>query len=149
MIGNPEEISRYLWQLDKDKKYELKEYKEKRSLNANAYFWVLVGKLADVMRLKKDEVYLKMLRDYGQSMLIPVLKGEKPDGYFKYHEYETSSILNGKEADWYRVFKGSSEFNTKEMSILIDGIVQECKEQGIETLPPNELKSLKESWCNK
>lgn len=146
MIGNPEEISRYLWQLDKDKKYELKEYREKRSLNANSYFWVLVGKLANVMRLKKDEVYLKMLRDYGQSMLIPVLKGEKPDGYFKYHEYETSSVLNGKEADWYRVFKGSSEFNTKEMSILIDGIVQECKEQGIETLSPNELKSLKESW---
>jgi hypothetical protein len=146
MIGSPEEISRYLWQLDKDKKYELKEYKEKRSLNANSYFWVLVGKLANVMRLKKDEVYLKMLRDYGQSMLIPVLKGEKPDGYFKYHEYETSSVLNGKEADWYRVFKGSSEFNTKEMAILIDGTVQECKEQGIETLSPNELKSLKESW---
>jgi hypothetical protein len=146
MIGNPEEISRYLWQLDKDKKYELKEYKEKRSLNANSYFWVLVGKLANVMRLKKDEVYLKMLRDYGQSMLIPVLKGEKPDGYFKYHEYETSSILNGKEADWYRVFKGSSEYDIKEMSILIDGIVQECKEQEIETLPERELKSLKESW---
>ena len=149
MIGKPIALIQWLYNQDKDKLYEIKEHKEKRSLNANSYFWVLVGKLANVMRLKKDEVYLLMLRDYGQSMLIPVLKGEKPDGYFKYYEYETSSILNGKEADWYRVFKDSSEYNTKEMAILIDGIVQECKEQDIETLPPNELKSLKESWCNK
>ena len=146
MIGNPIQLIQWLYNQDKDKLYEIKEHKEKRSLNANSYFWVLVGKLANVLRLKKDEVYLLMLKDYGQSMLIPVLKGEKPDGYFKYYEYEKSSVLNGKEADWYRVFKGSSEYNTREMSVLIDGIVQECKEQDIETLPPNELKSLKESW---
>jgi hypothetical protein len=146
MIGKPIALIQWLYNQDKDNLYEIKEHKERRSLNANSYFWVLVGKLANVMRLKKDEVYLLMLKDYGQSMLIPVLKGEKPDGYFKYYEYETSSMLNGKEADWYRVFKGSSEYNTKEMSVLIDGIVQECKEQDIETLPPNELKSLKESW---
>ncbi|MBQ8044120.1 MAG: hypothetical protein IJ272_08255 [Clostridia bacterium] len=148
MIGNPEEISRYLWQLDKDKKYELKEYKEKRSLNANSYCWALITELANVLRLSKEEVYLMKLKDYGQSMLIPVLKGEEPDGYFKYHEYETSSILNGKEADWYRVFKGSSEYNTREMSIFIDGIIQDCKEQGIETRPKEEIQSLLERWNN-
>ena len=146
MIGNSQEIIKWLFEQDRNKKFEVKEHKEKRSLNANNYFWTLVGKLADVMRLKKDEVYLKMLRDYGQSMLIPVLKGEKPNGYFKYYEYETSSILNGKEADWYRVFKGSSEYDTREMAILIDGIVSECKELDIETMTPAELQSLKESW---
>ena len=74
----------------------------------------------------------KMLEDYGQSILIPVKKGEKPNGYFKYYKYETSSILNGKEADWYKIYKGSSEFDSKEMTILIDGIIQEyCNDSDI------------------
>jgi hypothetical protein len=82
----------------------------------------------------KEEVYLDMLKDYGQSMLIPVPKGTKP--IFKYSIYKSSSILNGKEADWYLILKGSSEFDTKEMSIFIDGIVQECNNIGI----PVEVK---------
>ena len=78
--------------------------------------------------------------------MISVLEDVPIEDYLKYYEKAGESILNGKKFIHYKVYKGSSEMNTKEMSILIDGIVQEAKALGIETLPPNELQSLKESW---
>ena len=143
MIGSPIEIIQWLYNQDKDKKFEVQECKGKRSLSQNSYCWLLINKIANILRLSKEEIYLQMLEDYGQSILIPVKKGEKPNGYFKYYKYETSSILNGKEADWYKIYKGSSEFDSKEMTILIDGIIQECKQLGIETLTPDEISKLK------
>ena len=146
MIGKAEEIVQWLWGQDRSKVFEIKEHREKRSLTANAYAWTLMGKIADALRVSKDEVYLQMLEDYGQSLLIPVRVGEKPDGYFKYFKYITTSEINGKEADWYKVFKGSSEYDTREMAILIDGIISEARNMDIETLPPAEIQRLKEMW---
>ena len=143
MIGSPIEIIQWLYNQEKNKKFEIKEKREKRSLSQNSYAWELITKIGNVLRKSKEEIYLQMLEDYGQSILIPVQKGEKPNGYFKYYKYETSSILNGKEADWYKIYKGSSEFDSKEMTILIDGIIQECKQLGIETLTPDEISKLK------
>lgn len=143
MIGSPIEIIQWLYNQEKEKKFEVQECKGKRSLSQNSYCWLLINKIANILRLSKEEIYLQMLEDYGQSILIPVKKGEKPNGYFKYYKYETSSILNGKEADWYKIYKGSSEFDSKEMTILIDGIIQECKQLGIETLTPDEIAKLK------
>ena len=56
------------------------------------------------------------------------------------------SVLNGKEYTHYKVYKGSSEFDTKEMSIFIDGIVEECKNVGIETMTPNEIAKMEALW---
>ena len=142
MIGTSKDLIKWLLEQDEEKKFEVQECKGKRSLSQNSYCWLLINKIANILRLSKEEIYLQMLEDYGQSILIPVKKGEKPNGYFKYYKYETSSILNGKEADWYKIYKGSSEFDSKEMTILIDGIIQECKQLGIETLPLEELKRL-------
>ena len=139
MVGYPEELSRYLWNLDKDKKYEIKEYKPKRSLSQNSYAWVLINELANKMRLSKEEVYIGLLEDYSQCLMIPVEKGKKPNGYFKYYKYIATTSINGKEADYYKVFKGSSEFDTEEMSIFLDGIIQECKQLGIETMTPEQI----------
>ena len=143
MIGTPKDLIKWLLEQDEEKKFEVQECKGKRSLSQNSYCWLLINKIANILRLSKEEIYLQMLEDYGQSILIPVKKGEKPNGYFKYYKYETSSILNGKEADWYKIYKGSSEFDSKEMTILIDGIIQECKQLGIETLTPDEIAKLK------
>lgn len=118
----------------------------KRSRDANSYLWVLCTEIANVLRKSKDEVYLDMLKSYGQSMMIPVLKGQKPDGYCKYYEYETTSMLNGKEADWYKIFKGSSHYNTKEMSILLDGVIQECNQLEIPTITEEQLEKMKGNW---
>lgn len=146
MIGNPKKLIAWLLEQDDKSEYEVKKYHKKRSLNSNSYCWALIGEIANVLRTSKEEIYLQMLEDYGQSMLIPVEVGKKPDGYFKYYKYITTSEINGKKADWYKVFKGSSEYDTREMSILIDGIVSEAKEMDIETLPPGEVERLKNMW---
>ena len=98
------------------------------------------------MRLSKEEVYLNMLKHYGQSQIVSIVSGVNITGYFKYYEVIGTSILNNKEFNHIRVFKGSSEYDTKEMSIFIDGIVQEAKQLDIETLTPNQLAELKALW---
>jgi hypothetical protein len=125
---------------------KIDRYKAKRSLNANAYAWLLIGKIADSTRSSKEEVYLKMLKDYGQSDLVSVLAHIPVACYFKYYEEAGESTLNGKLFKHYRVYKGSSEFDTREMSIFIDGIVSEAKNLGIETMTPNEIAKMKDLW---
>ena len=132
---------------DKDKlSVEIKPYREHRSLNANAYAWVLIGKIADIVRAGKDEIYLKCLKRYGQSELISVLSHVPIANYVKYYEEAGESKLNGKMFTHYRVYKGSSEFDTREMSIFIDGVVSEAKELGIQTETPNQLAEMKARW---
>lgn len=145
MIGHIEDIIQYLFKLDRDKEYqvEIKEYKKKRSLNANAYAWLLINKIANVMRLSKEEVYFNMLKHYGQSQIVSIVSEVNLTGYFKYFEVIGTSTLNNKEFNHIKVYKGSSEYDTKEMSIFIDGIVQEAKQLDIETLTPNQLAELK------
>ena len=132
---------------DKDKlSIEVKPYRERRSLNANAYAWVLIGKIADVVRAGKDEIYLQCLKRYGQSELISVLSHVPIDHYVKYFEEAGQSKLNGKDFTHYRVFKGSSEFDTREMSIFIDGVCSEARELGIQVETPNQIAEMKSRW---
>ena len=149
MIGTPEEISRYLWQLDKEKIYEIKEYKQKRSLNQNSYAWKLITELGNVLRKSKEEVYFEMLKAYGQSEIISMLSTISPVGYFKYYEEIGTGIVNGKDFTHYKIYKGSSEFDSKEMSIFIDGIVQEAKQLNIQTLEDIEIEELIRSEYDK
>lgn len=148
MTGHPLEIIAWLYNQEKDKTFDIKEHKEKRSLNANNYAWLLIGKIADAMRLSKEEVYLKMLKDYGQSEVVSLLSDVNIDGYFKYYEKFGESSLNGKKFSHYKIYKGTSEYNTKEMSIFIDGVCQEATQLGIEIITPNEVERLKRLWNN-
>ena len=143
MIGSPIEIIQWLYDQDKDKKFEIKEKREKRSLSQNSYAWELITKIGNILRKSKEEVYLQMLKDYGQSEIVSILSSIEPKGYFKYYEKIGTGIVNNKEFTHYKIFKGSSEFDSKEMTILIDGIIQECKQLGIETLTPDEIEKLK------
>lgn len=146
MIGNPQEIIQWLFDQDKNKKFEIKEYHKKRSLNANAYAWALIGKVADVLRSSKDEIYLEMLKKYGQSEIVSVLSDINVTGYFKYFEEIATVKLQGKNFTHYKVFKGTSEYNTAEMAVFIDGVISEADELGIDTLPPNEVEKIKSLW---
>ena len=146
MIGNPQEIIQWLFDQDKNKKFEIKEYHKKRSLNANAYAWALIGKIADVLRSGKDEIYLEMLKKYGQSEIVSVLSDINVTGYFKYFEEIATVKLQGKNFTHYKVFKGTSEYNTAEMAVFIDGVISEADELGIDTLPPNEVEKIKSLW---
>ena len=146
MIGNPQEIIQWLFDQDKNKKFEVKEYHKKRSLNANAYAWALIGKIADVLRSSKDEIYLEMLKKYGQSEIVSVLSDINVTGYFKYFEEIATVQLQGKNFTHYKVFKGTSEYNTAEMAVFIDGVISEADELGIDTLPPDEVEKIKSLW---
>ena len=146
MIGTPKELIQWLLNQEPAKQFEIKEWRRKRSLNANAYAWVLITKIADVMRLSKEEVYLNMLKHYGQSEFVSVLSDINVEGYFKYYEPVGHAKLQEKEFTHYKIYKGSSEYNTREMSILIDGIIQEAKQLDIETLPAAEIERLKSLW---
>lgn len=134
--------------LHNEEKIDLKidKHREKRSLNANNYAWKLLTEIANKLRTSKEEMYLLMLKRYGQSEIISVLSHIPLQGFIKYCEEIGESKLNGKDFKHYKVFKGSSEFDTREMSIFIDGIVGEAKELGIETKTPNEIAQLKSLW---
>ena len=149
MIGNPEECVRFLFNQDRDKLFEVKEHREKRSLTANAYAWCLIGKIADALRTSKDEIYLTMLKKYGQSELVSVLSSIDVTGYFKYYEPIAETSLQGKVFTHYRIYKGSSEYDSREMAVLIDGIISDAKDLDIETLPEAEVQRLKEMWQQK
>lgn len=142
MIGKPERIIQWLFQQDREKEFEIKEKKIKRSKSQNAYAWELIGKIADSLRKSKEDIYLQMLKDYGQSEIVSMISSINPKGYFKYYEPIGTGIVNNKEFIHYKIFKGSSEFDTKEMTIFIDGIIQECKQLDIETLTPEQIASM-------
>lgn len=139
---------------------ELKQYREKRSLDANAYYWVLVGKLAGAFGQSNAWMHNYLLRRYGQIMVIDdqgvytVLpdtdEAQKAiDEAETYHLKPTSQVKPGKGGKMYRTYmmlRGSSDYDTKEMSQLIDGLVSECKEAGIETLPPAEIERMMEVY---
>lgn len=120
--------------------------KKKRSLDSNAYAWALIGKIADVLRASKEQVYLEMLKSYGQSTVISVLSSIDVSGFFKYYEEFGKGTVNGKEFTHYKVYKGSSEFDTREMAILIDGIVSEAQALNIDTLTPSEIERMNAAW---
>jgi len=146
LTGKPQALIQWLFEQDRDKLFDINEHREKRSLNANAYCWALIGKIADALRISKDEVYLDALRQFGQSEIVSVLSDINVAGYFKYYEEVGTGHVDGKEFTHYKVFKGSSEYDAREMSILIDGIVGIASDLEIETLPPAEIERLKSKW---
>ena len=143
MVGNAEQIIHWLFNQDKDKLFEIKENSRHRTLTQNAYAWSLINELANKLNLSKEETYLKMLKDYGQSTILSILKEVDINGFFKYYEIIGKSELKGKIFIHIKVFKGSSQFNTKEMAIFLNGIIQECESVVIPTLTEEQIKSLK------
>ena len=135
--------------IEPGKEYDIdvKRHREKRSLNANAYCWVLCSKIAEKTNSSKDEIYENMIQKYGymDEELTITVKSEvdmdRIDGHWKY-------IQTSKDGKWkaYTMIRGSSTYNTAEMAHFIDMIVLEAKELKIETLTPAELERLKTEW---
>lgn len=143
MIGNAKAIIQWLFDQQEGKLFEIKEKKSKRSLTANAYYWSLLNQLASVMRLSSDKLHFMMLKRYSVCEVVSVKSDIKVDGYFRYYEAIGQSDLNGKEFTHYKIYKGSSEMDSKEFSILLDGLISECEDQGIPVLTPDEVAKLK------
>ncbi|RDU22856.1 hypothetical protein [Anaerosacchariphilus polymeriproducens] len=143
------------YKLGEDKlNIKVTKYREKRSLDANAYAWVLMSKLAEHLDTSKEEVYEEMLNKYGfpvfeengRRTILTVLPEVNMKSLGIHTKYIGSGYVGDKEFHHYLVLRGSSEYNTKEMAHFIDMIVSECKEVEIETLPEDEIKRMKEVW---
>lgn len=127
--------------------YEIVRRRKKRSNDANALCWKLCTEIANVLRADKDEVYIDMLRKYGQQFVCKIpnshrSKFERSTKYWEIHE----SLPPEEKAQYYRVFVGSSNYDTQEMSILIDGIIDEAKNLDIEVISEREKSLLLEEW---
>lgn len=125
---------------------KVEKYKEKRSLNANNYAWKIITEIGNATRASKEEVYLLMLKRYGQSEMISVKAHIPITEYFKYCEEAGEGTVNGTLFKHYKIYKGSSEFDKQEMSIFIDGIIDEAKALGIQTETPDQIAKMKSLW---
>lgn len=144
---------------DKPRKWqiEVKEYNAKRTLTANAYYWVLLNKIAEKLGYSNAYTHNQMLRRYapceqidGQNVFITVPATEEAENQVDEMEHShflpTANLRIGKDGNVYRTYvmlKGSSQMDKKEMARLIDGTVGEAKELDIETLTPAQLSALR------
>ncbi len=128
------------------------KFTAKRSLTANNYFHVLVGKTAEAVTISKAKAKNILICKYGQPQLlqdgsIMIYKTNAPEEFML--ELESMHCLPIKYSDdatFYKIYRGSHTYNTAEMSALIDGTVADAKELGIETMSPAELQRIKERW---
>jgi len=134
----------------------VKKFRTKRSLDANAYYWQLLTKLADKLTVPNPCMHNMLLRRYGQleeidGKLVYLILPDTEDGESRALEAETFHIkpttevnigVDGTTYRTYKMLRGSSTYDTKEMSRLIEGLVAECKDQGIDTLPPDEFNRM-------
>lgn len=130
---------------------ELGKHKEKRSLTANAYCWTLIGKIADVLKNTKEEVYREYIKDKGIYRVVTI--DTKAVETFKkvWQERGLGWVCEASETNIpgltdVTAYYGTSSYNKKQMANFIDYIVQEAKELGIQTLPPDEINRLKSLW---
>lgn len=126
---------------------EIKEDIKGRSLNANAYYWTLCNKLAGKFGVSNAWMHNSILQRYGTyteisgQCLIVSINAEE-DVMENQHVHLKPTGQPGE----YILLKGSHEYNQKEMARLIDGLIEECKLQGIETLPQEEIDRMVKTW---
>lgn len=131
---------------------EIRKKRKKRSLDCNSYFWVLCQELAKVMRCTKEEIYRKYIKEYGDYVPMPI----KADAVSKFCEIWASGgigwlteVVGDSKLKGYKLvlaYYGSSAYDQEQMSRLIDAIVEDCKEVGIDTRTPSEIAEMKAMW---
>ena len=127
----------------------IREWKQKRSLDANAYFWTLVNKISSETRISPTEIYREMVKEVPDNKVVICVQNTQKKAIMKGWEQKgigwISEDLGDSKIDGcsnLRLTMGSSTYDTKQMSILIDLAVQECKQLGIETMTPEEIARL-------
>ena len=137
---------------EKDVEITVKPWRKKRSLDANALCWVLIGKLASALRLSTEEVYRDAIRQIGgaceivcvQEAALPTLKRVWSARGLGWMAEEFPSKIPGCVN--VRLFYGSSVYDTRQMSELIDAVIRACEDQGIPTITETEKTALVEAW---
>lgn len=131
---------------------EIKKYRKRRSLDANAYAWVLIDRLAEKLRMTKTDVYRELIRNIGgvsQTVCVQdkavqdLISGWSHNGLGWFAETMPSKLAGCTNVVLYY---GSSSYDSSQMSALLDLLIDDCKAQGIETTTPEELAKYKEEW---
>jgi hypothetical protein len=139
----------------KDRLYDLevKEHRKKRSLDANAYAWVLINKIADALRITPKEIYRQAIQNIGGNSEVFPIKEEAADHFIRIWEAKGTGWpcvdLGPSKIPGYRnvmAYFGSSTYDTEQMSRLIDNLVQDCKALDIEVKSDEEIASLMGAW---
>lgn len=132
--------------------YELVKAKKKRSLDSNSYLWILCSKIADVVRIPKEDVYRRNIREGGEYTPLPI-KAEAVDEFCRiwsghgigwFAEVTDDSKLPGYKLVF--AYHGSSVYDSKQMALLLDRVIEDAKSIGVETLTPAELERMKQEW---
>lgn len=137
MIGNKKECINWLLE-NQSEIFEVNVFKEKRSKEQNAKYYKLLNKLSKKLKIGVEELHFNMLKNYSTrfEMLVPIntdIRG------IEYYEKKSKIVKNGKEYIVYQVYTPSHELKTDEFAILLDGLIEECKNQGIDTRSPDEI----------
>lgn len=139
--------------LKDDEKLSIKivKYRKKRSLDANGLLWHCLGEIASSLQADKWDIYLQMLKRYGKYTYICVKPNMVDSVRSQWRETEVVGDvnINGTEAVQMLCYFGSSTYNTKEFSVLLDGVISEMHEMGLEVPPSTEMKRALEEWERK
>ena len=153
MVGNREKLVVWLMGQPEDKIFECVEKRKKRSLSANAYMHVLCQKIAEMTNQSLTEVKNQMIADYGQTdtdlgtlILRDEIDWKKLPSIHLHPTTATRTLDDGRLYRVYYIMRGSHTYDSKEMNKLINGVVSEAKEVGVETLPPAELERMIGRW---
>lgn len=139
----------------KDKKLSIKitQKRKKRSLTANAYFWVLCGKLAHKTRQNKTDIYKHLIKEVGDNFEIVPIRNDAVNSWCENWSVKglgwICEPLGDSKIEGYTnvcCYYGSSTYDTEQMSALLDSVIFDCKEQGIETMTPQEVQTLIDRW---
>ena len=141
-------------EFDPQKKYTvtIKEFRKKRSLDANAYAWVLMNKLADKLNMGVRDLYRHYIPDIPENSQVVCVPSEAVEKLQSGWEHNgigwCSDTLKSKLPGCTNVvlYYGSSTFDQKQMGVLLDLIIADCKQVGVEYLTPEELERLKGEW---
>ena len=134
---------------DKELTVQVKEYRQKRSLSQNAYMWVLLNEIGKAVNRSKEDIYKELVKDYGVFEILP-LKNEAVKRFN--HNWSknglgwfTETIGQSKLKGYTNLiaYYGSSTYDTQEMNRLLDAVVNECQELGIQTMTMAEILLLK------
>ena len=122
--------------------------KKRRSLDANAYLWVLLGKMAAVLQTDKDAVYIEMLSRYGvyTHVVVKPQVAERVKQEWRTVRELGEVTVNGKVGIQLQCYFGSSTYTSSEFSTLLDGVISEAKEIGIDVISESEKARLIEEW---
>ena len=127
---------------------EIKRKTEKRSRKANAYFWTMCGKLASVVGIPKTDIYRSYVPDIGDNYrCVPYANEEQRQLIWQLWEAQGIGwVVEDGGHDTLYCYYGSSTYDTRQMGRLIDLVVQDCKDQDIETAPPGDILRWVADW---